>query len=587
MTRALLITALAWIAAVIVINPVGDFPLNDDWVYGQAVRNLVEHGRYQPSDCTAVPLFTQAMWGTLFCLPAGFSFTALRFSTLVVSLAGLIFLLLFFRQNGEKRTSLLLPGLLVVLFNPIWFGLSHTFMTDVHFIAFLLGSLYLLAVGMEKENHTLLFAGMVFAVLATLVRQFGVLIPIAFGFAYLTRRRPATRTLVVAVLFLVLVVGAFLAYTRWLAGTTGLPSASNAHADRIGGALAAGFGHVLMQVAKNALTTFSYLGLFLLPLNLLLVPSASRRRLFLFLGISLAALALFQIAGFRMPGNVLSDRGLGPFTLKRPEGFASFSGSLGSKAVLGLLTWFGGTLLLEALFRIAKLLKRNRTAVLLAGFAACYFLSLSIVGLFDRYMLVYLPLVAVLTLLTLRQTRVPRWSRNAACAGVVIYGLFAVAATHDYLAWNRVRWKATRYLTEELDIPPESIDGGFEFNGTHTFSADYIRSEDKSWWWVRDDRYVVSFGGLPGYLTLRQWPTGTWLPGSIRNIHVLRRTVPATPGRHRGTVRLAQPGNPDPGSSLPGKHRRVGTGKARQRLVAAALAQSRASARQRPSPAWP
>jgi dolichyl-phosphate-mannose--protein O-mannosyl transferase len=104
--------------------------LNDDWSYGQAVRNLIQSHEYQLTNWTSMPLLTQVLWGALFSLPAGFSFTALRFSTLFLSLAALMLLLLLVRSRGEP----LLPGLLaplLLLFNPVYLDLSHTFMTDV------------------------------------------------------------------------------------------------------------------------------------------------------------------------------------------------------------------------------------------------------------------------------------------------------------------------------------------------------------------------------------------------------------------------------------------------------------------------
>src|SRR5438093_12585801 len=80
------IITIIWISMVILVNPIGDFPLNDDWAYGWTVKTLLETGVFQLSDWTATNLLPQALWGTLFCLPFGFSFTALRISTLTFGL---------------------------------------------------------------------------------------------------------------------------------------------------------------------------------------------------------------------------------------------------------------------------------------------------------------------------------------------------------------------------------------------------------------------------------------------------------------------------------------------------------------------
>ena len=36
-----------WILMAVVVNPLGDFPLNDDWAYGWSVKVLVETGDFR------------------------------------------------------------------------------------------------------------------------------------------------------------------------------------------------------------------------------------------------------------------------------------------------------------------------------------------------------------------------------------------------------------------------------------------------------------------------------------------------------------------------------------------------------------
>jgi hypothetical protein len=38
---------LAYVAAILLIAPWGDFPLNDDWQYAHLAKKLVETGRYR------------------------------------------------------------------------------------------------------------------------------------------------------------------------------------------------------------------------------------------------------------------------------------------------------------------------------------------------------------------------------------------------------------------------------------------------------------------------------------------------------------------------------------------------------------
>jgi hypothetical protein len=75
---ALLFLAVVWAIIVAVINPMGEFALNDDWVYALAVRSILDSGRFALPSPGSANVIAQAYWGALFCLPFGFSFTALE-----------------------------------------------------------------------------------------------------------------------------------------------------------------------------------------------------------------------------------------------------------------------------------------------------------------------------------------------------------------------------------------------------------------------------------------------------------------------------------------------------------------------------
>jgi hypothetical protein len=37
---------VGWIAMIALANPIGDFPLNDDWIYAGSVKSMVEQGYF-------------------------------------------------------------------------------------------------------------------------------------------------------------------------------------------------------------------------------------------------------------------------------------------------------------------------------------------------------------------------------------------------------------------------------------------------------------------------------------------------------------------------------------------------------------
>ena len=72
-----------WLAFIIIVNPIGDFPLNDDWAYAANVYTLSELNTLSFSGWPAMTLMTQTLIGTVVCKIVGFSFTALRLTTLL------------------------------------------------------------------------------------------------------------------------------------------------------------------------------------------------------------------------------------------------------------------------------------------------------------------------------------------------------------------------------------------------------------------------------------------------------------------------------------------------------------------------
>ena len=128
----LLAVAAALIVLVGLVSPVGDFPLNDDFVYAASVEALLERGELAPHPFSQALALVHTLWGSLFVLILGTGHTALRIATLV--LAGVA--LWATGRCAEARgmssgKALLCAGLLFC--NPVFLNLSYTFMTDVAF----------------------------------------------------------------------------------------------------------------------------------------------------------------------------------------------------------------------------------------------------------------------------------------------------------------------------------------------------------------------------------------------------------------------------------------------------------------------
>ena len=107
----MLMIASLWAISIFIVDPLGNFPLNDDWSFGLTVKHLIENGDFRPSGWTSMPLITNVLWGSLFCIPAGFSFTALRLSTLTLSLLGILGSYVLIRDLRQPRWLALITAL--------------------------------------------------------------------------------------------------------------------------------------------------------------------------------------------------------------------------------------------------------------------------------------------------------------------------------------------------------------------------------------------------------------------------------------------------------------------------------------------
>lgn len=123
---------LLWICMMALVNPVGEFPFSDDWMYAQSVFELVTNHRFVLNDFQAVTVLAQLLWGALFSIPFGFSMTALRMSVIVLGWIGVLGAYGLFREANAGRFLSFL-GAVTFATTPFLVLFSNTFMTDVPF----------------------------------------------------------------------------------------------------------------------------------------------------------------------------------------------------------------------------------------------------------------------------------------------------------------------------------------------------------------------------------------------------------------------------------------------------------------------
>jgi len=310
-----------WSIAVIFINPTGNFPLNDDWSYGLAVKRILQEGHFRPIGWTSMTLISHTIWGAFSSLIFGFSFTTLRLSTLflglVVGIATYILLI-----NFNVRRWIAVATSLAILFNPVFFPLSYTFMTDVPFAAWMILS-YLCFISYLKEEKVIDYiGGILFSLLAIFCRQVGLFIPLAFFVTVFFYRRYTFRRLFMAMLPLILGIALFFVFQLMLKKSGNMPALHDYQQKEL-----VNLFHsqgLMLTIAKNVFVALLYLGLFLFPLFIIqwrtLLPKSFKQNIgykIIFILFLIGGIFLVYTKREFMPirGNILARQGVGPITL--------------------------------------------------------------------------------------------------------------------------------------------------------------------------------------------------------------------------------------------------------------------------------
>jgi Dolichyl-phosphate-mannose-protein mannosyltransferase len=567
------VIAILWCVSAFIANPVGEFPIIDDWLYESVVKKLLTTGHYPQTEPATMTLVVNVLWGSLFCLPVGVSFTALRVSTLVASLLGLFGIYILIRDLQQSRWL----GLVVTLtlaFSPAYYALSYSFMTDVPFTAIAVWAAVFFARSLRSESDFQILAGAALALAATLSRQIGLAIPIAFAVVLILRRGVAWRMMFRAGSPIILCLGGLIAFNYFLARTGRLPTTYNL------------FSNWMIATLTHARTLFTIplssmysivvnLGLFLLPIIL-----CTMRGLFRFHGrdwIALTGAAITTMAlgaavrtHFGMSNlvplpesNILVKSGIGLLWLRGADQVPSLPEAFW---VLVTAMAFMGAILLIGEFSLyvpatlRRLLCRNPIGdtetvgmfLLLCG--VIFVLPFLAIAPSDRYLVPCLPFFAAGMIglfgkfpeATSRSERVPH---IAAFALLVPFSLFTVTGTRDYLAWHRVSERASRDLMQSGHVSAEDIDGGNEFNASYPANPsrdDILKSVDevargdsmyvfrgelrkqleavvRSSWRPSSVKYLISFGPVQGYTVTKEYVYYNWMPPHVQKIMVLRK----------------------------------------------------------------
>lgn len=466
------------------IRPYAEIGIYDDWSYIKSAQMLAQTGRIAYNGWGSPMLGWQAYFGALFIKLFGFSFTAVRFSTIIEAMATAFLLQLTFVRAGVNSWNASLATMTFVL-SPLCLPLDFTFMNDVAGVLCIVVCLYMCLRALQAKSERSAAAWIGLAALlnalggtARQIAWLGLLVMVPSTLWLMRQKR---RALVVGCLSWMAGVGIVVATMHWSAqqpysvpespfpGRTDLKS--------------------LNYLVGVALCGAGQLMLLALPVLLMFARSLrswSRHT---------AAVLAAGILCFVVPGIALHLAGsklvlLAPFlndymtdstflrlnaivtggaqaTLLR-DGLRLF---LTGSIVLGILSlevcFFAGAKKPRASQEEVASFSWPQLGVVLGPFCAAYIYLLATRGLllefYDRHLL---PLLAILLLvLTLYYQRRVKENLPWTCALLVlIFGGFSVVAAHDKFA----EYRGYASVINEIrsgGVPATAILGPWEFDG--------------------------------------------------------------------------------------------------------------------------
>ena len=522
---------LAFAFSVHLVDPRGDMPLNDDWNFALATWTFAETGEFDFARLTGMSLRSQVVWGAAWTKLFGESFEVLRMSTLALSLLTLVILLRLLTRLGIER-DLRLVATLALLFHPIFFWSSFTFMTHVPFLFMSLIALYCFSVGVTEDRTWLIASGSLAVVISFFIRQTGLATSIAAAIVILMTRREDRRkhALIAAApvpLFLLLWFT-----TDWLVG---YPGQISEHADHLKGGIATAAMSLVSTGFSHAGLSLMFSAIFFLPLLILAFPRKAELRkalpALLLAAIPLAWLASGMISrGQAIPGrfreDIFGNLRLGPQTLRDHWVFGYPYPLHLPELARAFVTVTAALLALAVVYRLAAAWReeggspRRFVARLSVGMAVCgtgILVASSI--FFDRYSLDALwPLAIVLAL----GARDEKGRMGLSAAALLLLAFFSISATAEYFAWNRARWEAFAWL-QGRGVTLRQMDGGYEINQYLLGGRHGEVQLERAGMSVVDDRYILSLTEVRGYRTLTTFPYRAPLSFGSRDLYVQER----------------------------------------------------------------
>jgi hypothetical protein len=551
---------VVWALIIMVVNPRGEFMVNDDWAFVKCLETfrstgtIIDTGWGPPGYRAGPALLVHLLWGDLFCHILGFSLTTLRVAVLTMGILGSFGLLLLLQSAGASPWLALL-GTLTVVGNPLFLAESFTYMTDITFATLAIFALLCFFLGVKKSRTSWVIAGLVLTLGSILTRQIGVAIFVAFILTcWLHPAGLALGRGKMLLLALGLVLLPWISYEVLLSRIGSSPFTQHQIILQILNIFKEkSFPHYLVFLGQGLFCYGIYAAIFISPLLIGRLIFSLRRRDFRYLfSVFLIAAAVWEgaiLTGLIQPpvnflGNVIFNFGIGPILLKDTYILDMPRWGVISRGAYYLVVAWAALAFLAVFSRfIAYGWRRLRTGfppevpensflVCLALLSMLFYLSVVMLTPFrDRYLippLIFMVIWMVSEYFPAGQDARIDWKIIPGFVLVIFLGLWSTCNVHDFMEMKRSLKQTHDYVLREMRVDPCTVDGGFEFNGYYCYRNDFHPAPGLSWWWVSREDYVITLGPLPGYRVLRVFPFQRYCgpPGAIHLLQPLQAGPP-------------------------------------------------------------
>lgn len=516
-----LILALLFLGQFLFISPIGNFALNDDWVHAETIKHWVDAGEFRLMPFAGPTFYVPILYGALLTKIVGFSFTALRISTLILSFF-LLLTLFFTLKKLTNKPLLAFLGTLLVWTNPLFYNLSFSFMTDIPSLFFITLGIFAYFKAFDEKNVWYLCLGTIFSLLAAYTRQTGILLLVAAGLYTLVHINDFGFRRALFAIGIPTLLGAGM--YAFLAQQQLLPQSAGVHVfDET--------KEIFLYAIRWIWYAGMYLGISLLALTLPWFITAkaihAKPYSWVLIGSVITFSAVLHLTAdihFPYVNHYVSTYGIGPAAELLDGELTPWI----STPVMWIMSFLSalGAALLGILFYEER--RHSHTTRLLFLFSGFYFIILLTFSGFDRYML---PLIVAGVILVAERINTLSWHYSLTGMCLVVLCFVSITGTKQYLDWNRLRWELAEIPRSE-GIAVKDIDAGYEWDGWYGYwdglaSNAWGYPPETDPWWIRklypnnSRQYIVSFSPLDNYTILEERTISSLYPNN--HLYLLKR----------------------------------------------------------------